>query len=138
MLTSLDNRSVLVDGKDVKWKLQNEWINQQKIWNDKLTDEEKNELNNQLYWQTILKDSVDVQMLVNELQSTTNHILEEKSNDKEILLVWLNMSTHYFVEIWAYIHYVVDDVISDTLSQLWEACTYQCGNNWTQNCYVDK
>lgn len=137
LVKSSEKKSVLVGEKDTEGKIQNEWINQQKVWNEKLTDEEKNRLNDELYWQTILKNPVNVQMLVNELQTTTNDILKEKSNDKEILLAWLNTNTHYFVEIWSYIHYIIDGVIPETMSQLWEACTYQCRNNWTENCYVN-
>jgi hypothetical protein len=65
-----------------------------------------------------------------------------KSDDKAILLAWLNVNTHYFVEIWSYIHFIVETAIWDKnndwlIDNLWKACTYQCGNNWKENCYAD-
>jgi hypothetical protein len=79
---------------------------------------------------------------LNGMQNTVNDVLREKSEDKEVLLVWLNLNTHYFVEIWAYIHYIVETAIWDKnndwlIDNLWKACTYQCGNNWKENCYAD-
>ena len=83
------------------------------------------------------------QVILNDMQSTVNNILKEKSEDKEVLLAWLNLNTHYFVEIWAYIHYIVETVIWDKnndwlIHNLWEVCTYQCRNNWKVNCYADE
>ena len=75
------------------------------------------------------------------MQVTIDKILVDKSKDKEYVMIWQNRDTHYFVEIWAYIHSIVKDVIWDKgtewlIKNLWEACTYQCSNHWTDNCYA--
>ena len=132
---SRNKKSVFDGAKDTESKSQDKWNEQQKVWKEKLTDEEKAKLENEIYRQSILPNSTNDTLLLEELQDVTDGMLSEKANDKGILLVWLNLSTHYFVEIWSYIHYIVDGVIPDTLDNLWDACTYQCGNLWTANCY---
>lgn len=134
--------TVLNQSKDANLKEQNQWKIQETQWKDRLSYAEKQQLNNQFYWQSIMPISTNEQSILNELQNSINDILVEKSYDKEILLVWLNLNTHYFVEIWSYIHYIVETAIGDKNSDwlvdnLWKACTYQCGNNWKENCYAD-
>lgn len=128
--------------KDTNSKEQNQWKKQAKKRKQRLSEQEKAALNNQFYWQSIMPKSYDEQAILNKLQDTVNDILVEKSNDKEILLVWLNLNTHYFVEIWSYIHFIVETVIWDRnndglINNLEKACIYQCSNNWTQNCSAD-
>ena len=134
---------VVDTSKDTNSKEQNQWMKQAKSRRQRLTQEEKNRLAKQFYWQSIMPTSDIEQVILNDMQSTVNNILKEKSEDKEVLLAWLNLNTHYFVEIWAYIHYIVETVIWDKnndwlIHNLWEVCTYQCRNNWKVNCYADE
>ena len=134
---------VVDSSKDTNSKEQNQWRKQARIRRKRLSQEEKNRLADKFYWQSIMPTSDKEQIILNEMQSTVNDILKEKSEDKEVLLVWLNLNTHYFVEIWAYIHYIVETAIWDKnndwlIDNLWKACTYQCRNNWKVNCYADE
>lgn len=140
--SSKKGETVVDAKKDTDSKEQNQWQKQEKKRKQRLSEQEKAALDNQFYWQSIMPISYDEQAVLNELQDTINDILVEKSDDKAILLVWLNLNTHYFVEIWSYIHYIVETAIWDKnndwlIDNLWKACTYQCSNNWKENCYAD-
>ena len=128
--------------KDTDSKVQNQWKKQESNRKEKLSEQQKATVNDQYYWQRIMPIPYNDQDVLNELQDTVNDILIGKSDDKAILLAWLNVNTHYFVEIWSYIHFIVETAIWDKnndwlVDNLWKACTYQCGNNWKENCYAD-
>ena len=105
-----------------------------------LSEGEKRERLDTIFWQEIRPESEKNVLWANTMQVTIDKILVDKSKDKEYVMIWQNRDTHYFVEIWAYIHSIVKDVIWDKgtwlIKNLWETCTYQCGNHWTDNCYA--
>ena len=82
--------------------------------------------------------------VVNNLNNTINKILtQENMDDKKILLNYSNVSsTRYFVEIWAYIHDMVENIIwtkkspNSIIRNVWEACEYQCSNKSSKWCYA--
>jgi hypothetical protein len=62
--------------------------------------------------------------------------------DKAVIMYSQSLdTTRYFVEIWAYIHSIVDNVIGDKnwsdntiVNNLGKACESQCSNKWWM-CY---
>lgn len=132
--------------KDLKWnqdqssKTNNKWETQEKKYKENLTDQEKQTLISDLLWQKNVWESEIGQLLISDMQETVNSILSEKTNDKWIVLVWVNNDTHFFVKIWSYIHSIVEKEIWDKNSNwlvdnLWKICVYQCSNKWNKNCY---
>lgn len=74
------------------------------------------------------------------MQNTVDSVLDQKTEDKNILLISINQDTHYFIEIGKYIHLTMDEVIWDKswdwiVKNLWNVCEYQCSNKWNSNCY---
>jgi hypothetical protein len=70
------------------------------------------------------------------MQITIDKLLVDKWKDKEYVMIWQNLDTHYFIEIWAYIHLMVENNIPKLINDLWETCMYQCKNHGTENCYA--
>jgi hypothetical protein len=74
--------------------------------------------------------------------STLTNVYAEKAEDKQLFLIYSNMSlTRYFVEIWSKIHGIIDGSIwtkdSDWLVKyLGKTCELQCTNKWTSNCFA--
>jgi len=95
-----------------------------------------------LSWLTISVETPE--SVVNNLNNTINKILtQENMDDKKILLNYSNVSsTRYFVEIWAYIHDMVENIIwtkkspDSIIRNVWEACEYQCSNKSSKWCYA--
>jgi len=84
----------------------------------------------------------DVWELQNALLSSIDSVMAEKSEDKQVVMFYNNLtSTRYFKEIWSLIHSWIDNVIwtkdSDGLIKyLWNACELQCTNKWNKHCYA--
>lgn len=92
-----------------------------------------------------VSESVSDESVVENLNETIKNILlQENVQDKKIILNYSNVyTTRYFVEIWAYIHYIVEDVIWTRknwwiIDNLWKACEFQCSNNWSAWCYANE
>ena len=121
-------------------KIKSKWTEQENEYINWLTEQEKEELSQQIYWQKIIPLSDSENVFVKSMQDTVNEILIEKWKDKENLLVWINQDTHYFVEIWWIIHSIVNDEIWNKdwwlVKILWETCDYQCKNH-KGSCYSD-
>ena len=88
---------VIDSSKDANSKEQNQWKKQAKNRRQRLSQEEIDFLNNKAYWQNIMPISNKEQVILDWMQSTVNDILREKSEDKEILLVWLNLNQSLFL-----------------------------------------
>jgi hypothetical protein len=84
----------------------------------------------------------DVWELQNALLSSIDSVMAEKSEDKQVVMFYNNLtSTRYFKEIWSLIHSWIDNVIwtkdSDGLIKyLWNACESACTNKWNKHCYA--
>jgi hypothetical protein len=67
----------------------------------------------------------------------------QKQEDKSVFLIYSNLAvTKYFVEIWKYMHNILEMSIGtkDTkwlVKYLWDTCESQCVNKWTINCFAD-
>jgi hypothetical protein len=85
----------------------------------------------------------DTSELKNVLNSTLNSVLSEKSEDKQIVMIYDSLSTtKYFKEIWYFIHNWIDNQIWTKdidwlVKYLWTVCESQCSNNGTKNCYAE-
>ncbi len=144
VLTTLWNKtkSVFSKKKDKQEKMESRGDLQQTIYQNSLTAEQKQSLSEELFWQQLLPLAEKDQLLVDTMQDVANSILIEKSDDKQIVMIWTNADTHYFVEIGAYIHSIVDEEIwtktTDWLiKKLWDTCVYQCNNKWNDKCFAD-
>lgn len=75
------------------------------------------------------------------LLNTLDSVLSEKNQHKDIVLFYSTNSTNlYFTETLKLIQNIIEESIGkkDTkwlVKYLWEACTYQCANKWTKNCF---
>jgi len=80
--------------------------------------------------------------MITYLNESIENTLSELDMDKAVVMYSQNLdSTRYFVEMWYYIHGIVDNVIwsknwaSDTIvNNLGKACEAQCTNKWWK-CY---
>lgn len=130
------NKKWISDADKVKWK-QN-CLN--KLWENSV----------------VLKDNIDSYIeyyvpdgrvddftnMVEYLNDSIENTLSELDLDKAIVMYSQNLdATRYFVEIWAYIHGIVNNVIwsknwsSKTIvNNLGKACEAQCSNKWWK-CY---
>lgn len=76
------------------------------------------------------------------LEATLVSVFTQKQEDKELFMIYSNLSiTKYFVEIWAYIHNILEKYIWNKDSKwlikyLWKVCESQCSNKWISNCYA--
>ena len=112
------------------------WEEKQKMLVDALPLEEKQERLNSIFWQQTLPQSEKNILWANTMQITIDKLLVDKWKDKEYVMIWQNLDTHYFIEIWAYIHLMVENNIPKLINDLWETCMYQCKNHGTENCYA--
>jgi len=112
------------------------WEKAQNSLINNLSPEERNERLNSIFWQEKIPSDDKTKYLINTMQVVVDKTLVDKWKDKEYTTIWQNTDTHYFVEIWAYIHTMVEDNIQKLVKDLWETCTYQCGNKWSENCYA--
>lgn len=108
----------------------------QKALVNNLSPEERSERLNSVFWQETIPQTEKNEELIQTMQITVDKILVDKWKDKEYTMIWQNTDTHYFVEIWAYIHAMVEENIPKLIKDLWETCTYQCANKWSENCYA--
>ena len=112
------------------WKQkQNEYINS-------LSDDEIQEQLSTVYRQKLTNPSTENVLWAYTMQLAVSNVILQKSKDKEFVTLGQNQDTHYFVEIWSYIHLMVENDIKDIIKNLWETCTYQCSNHGTDNCYA--
>lgn len=116
------------------------WDQQKKKVDEALTDDEKQQKLETIYWQQFLKPDEETERWIEEMTNTVNWILVQKAKDKSIITIWQSQETHYFVEIGSYIRQIVQEQIWNKdkwlIKSLWEICTYQCSNHGTRNCYA--
>jgi hypothetical protein len=114
-------------------KIKSKWTEQENDYINWLTEQEKENLLQEIYRQKIIPLSDEKETFIKTMQNTVNEILTEKWKDKENLLVWINQDIHYFVEIGWLIHSIVNDEIWNKdwwlVKILWETCEYQCKNH---------
>lgn len=80
--------------------------------------------------------------MITYLNESIDDTLAELDLDKAVIMYSQSLdTTRYFVEIWAYIHSIVDNVIGDKnwsdntiVNNLGKACESQCSNKWWM-CY---
>ena len=124
------------------YSIKNRGQNQQKQYENTLTEQEIWTNISASLSQSYLPLSQQWDNLLHTMQETIDQILSDKYLDKQILLTSTNRDTHYFVEIWYYIHSIMENEIWDKnlkwlVKNLGEVCEYQCSNKWTKNCYAD-
>ncbi len=112
--------------------------------NMKKDDKSKQEIMESLY------NSIKVELWLNtsviwlkdSLNNALNSVLAQKQEDKWVFMIYSNLEiTRYFVEIWSFIHDILEEDIGDKDSRslikyLWNACELQCSNKWNTNCYA--
>lgn len=117
-------------------KLSGIWRQQQNKYINTLSDDKIQERLSVVSRQKLSPPSDEDKLWVNTMQFAVNNVLSQKGQDKEFVTLGQNQDTHYFVEIWSYIHLMVENDIKDIIKKLWETCTYQCSNHGTDNCYA--
>ena len=122
--------------KKTKSYLKDMWDAQQDKYMKTLSNVEMQEVLSKIEWQQNISISENAQNLIYTMQDAVDQILLQKSADKQILLVSTNLDTHYFVEIWSYIHFLIENEIRGSVNVLWETCNYQCSNKWNENCFA--
>ena len=130
------NKKWLSDSDKVKWKNKCMTV----LWNDDIF------LNDKIssYIEYYVPDGrvSDFTGMIDYLNESIKGTLSELDMDKAVVMYSQNLdSTRYFVEMWYYIHGIVDSVIwsknwsSDTIvNNLGKVCEAQCSNKWWR-CY---
>lgn len=129
------------------------FTNKEKTINENIKKGEKKEEQDKEYIQTLSpedqerikkileSEATKTSDMKSALLNTLDSVLSEKNQHKDIVLFYSTNSTNlYFTETLKLIQNIIEESIGkkDTkwlVKYLWEACTYQCANKWTKNCF---